>query len=152
MKKIDNSEIDQIKNIDNPRFELNRLVGYKFNQNAEVYAEDNLGAYIIIEKNYLNSNENYVRFLMGCKRGSGSILLKDNGAPTTLARQVAGRIWGGGKGPFTGAQSQPKPTFGESTQFSGFPVGSDGKESACSAGDPPVGDAAFPSASGCVCL
>ena len=77
MKKIDNSEIDQIKNIDNPRFELNRLVGYKFNQNAEVYVEDNLGAYIIIEKNYLNSNENYVRFLMGCKRGSGSILLKE---------------------------------------------------------------------------
>ena len=56
MKKINNSEIDQIKNIDNPRFELNKLVGYKFNKNAEVYAEDNLGAYIIIEKNYLNSD------------------------------------------------------------------------------------------------
>lgn len=77
MKKINNSEIDQIKNIDNPRFELNRLVGYKFNKNAEVYAEDNLGAYIIIEKNYLNSDETYIRFLMGCKRGCGSALLKE---------------------------------------------------------------------------
>ena len=44
------------------------------------------------------------------------------------------RGWGGC--PFSRAQSQPKPTFGESTQFSGFPGGSDGKESTCNAGDP----------------
>ena len=63
------------------------------------------------------------------------------GLPTHLCELAGprGKQWGphhpgeagGGEdlrrgGPFSGAQSQPKPTFGESTQFSGFPGGLDG--------------------------